>query len=352
MSRSWTMHPVAQLSLARIREFIREPEAVFWSYVFPLVMIVSLGLAFRSEPIEAVAVVVQDGERTDELVKVLSASARLVVSSGPAEECRRQLRSGKSELIIVADSTDGTDAYRFVFDPTRPGSVHARDAVNDVLQRSAGRTDPVLTVDDAVTEPGSRYIDFLVPGLIGMGLMGGGIWGVGFGIVDMRIRQLLKRFLGTPMKKPHFIAAIMISRIVFMIPEILIVLIASRLLFGVVNHGSYLIMTLLIVLGAFEFAGIGLLVASRAKTLEAVSGLMNLSMVPMWIASGIFFSPDRFPSFIQPLINVLPLTPLIGAMRRVMQESAGLAQIIPELAIILGWGVVTFFLGLKLFRWE
>ena len=375
MSRSWSMHPVTQLTLARIREFIREPEAVFWSYVFPLVMIVSLGLAFRSEPVEAVAVVVQDGERSGELVKVLKASPKLVVTSGSADECRRQLRSGKSELIIVEElkNVSGTleasqelrgellpessrhlfqHAYRFVFDPTRPGSVHARDAVNDVLQRAAGRIDPVPSHDDAMTDPGSRYIDFLVPGLIGMGLMGGGIWGVGFGIVDMRIRQLLKRFLGTPMKKPHFIAAIMISRIVFMIPEILIVLVASRLLFDVVNHGSYLIMTLLIVLGAFEFAGIGLLVASRAKTLEAVSGLMNLSMVPMWIASGIFFSPDRFPSFAQPLINLLPLTPLIGAMRRVMQEGAELTQLIPELAIIIGWGVVTFLLGLRLFRWE
>ncbi len=357
MSNSWKMHPVTQLTLSRIREFIREPEAVFWSYVFPLVMIVSLGLAFRSEPMEAVDVVVQAGERSDELVTALRASPRLLVSSATEEECRRKLRGGESELIIIADSA-GISAdqvaqqYRYIFDPTRPGSVHARDLANDVLQKAAGRIDAVPSTDETITEAGSRYIDFLVPGLLGMGLMGGGIWGVGFGIVDMRIRQLLKRFLGTPMKKPHFIAAIMVSRMAFMIPEILIVLVASWLLFGVVNHGSYLVMVPLIILGAFEFAGIGLLVSSRAKTLEAMSGLMNLAMVPMWICSGIFFSPERFPDFAQPLIALLPLTPLIGAMRRVMQEGAGLTQIVPELSIIITWGVVTFLLALKLFRWE
>jgi len=191
-----------------------------------------------------------------------------------------------------------------------------------------------------------------VPGLIGMGLMGGGIWGVGFAIVDMRIRQLLKRFLGTPMKKTHFVAAMMFSRMVFMIPEIIVVLLVSRLAFGVVNHGQYSTVALLIVLGAFEFAGIGLLIASRARTLEAASGLMNLAMVPMWIGSGIFFSAKRFPEFVQPVINLLPLTPLIGGLRHVMQEGAGILQILPELAIILTWGAVTFFVAIRVFRWE
>ena len=352
MSRSWKMHPVTQLFLARFREFIRQPEAVFWSYVFPLVIMIALGLAFRSEPIEAISVVVQAGPGSQDVVNSLSRQPSLIVSMGTEGECRQQLRAGQSELIIIAEHQSGLVAYRFVFDPTRPGSVHARNAVNDVLQRAAGRNDMIETFDQAVTEPGSRYIDFLVPGLIGMGLMGGGIWGVGFAIVDMRIRQLLKRFLGTPMKKSHFVAAMMFSRMVFMIPEIIVVLLVSRLAFGVVNHGNYLTVTLLIVLGAFEFAGIGLLIASRAKTLEAASGLMNLAMVPMWIASGIFFSAKRFPEFAQPLINLLPLTPLIAALRHVMQEGAGMTQIVPELAVIIAWGALTFFVAIRVFRWE
>jgi ABC-type polysaccharide/polyol phosphate export permease len=185
-----------------------------------------------------------------------------------------------------------------------------------------------------------------------MGLMGGGVWGVGYAIVDMRIRQVLKRFMGTPMKKPHFVAAMMFSRMIFMIPEIIVVLLVSRFLFGVINHGSYLNVMLLIVLGAFEFAGIGLLIASRAKTLEAVSGLMNLAMVPMWIGSGIFFSAKRFPEFVQPVIGLLPLTPVISALRQVMQEGAGTVAILPEIAVIAAWGVLTFAVAIRIFRWE
>lgn len=352
MSRSWIMHPVTQLFIARFREFIRQPEAVFWSYVFPLVMMIALGLAFRSQPVEAVAIVVQDGPGSAALRATLEASDKLVVSHGKESECRQQLRSGMSELIVALDAADGVAGYRFIFDPSRPGSVHARQVVNDILQQAAGRTDRIATSDLAVTESGSRYIDFLVPGLIGMGLMGGGVWGVGFAIVDMRIRQLLKRFLGTPMKKSHFVLAMMFSRMVFMIPEIVVVLLVSRFLFGVVNHGSYFSVALLIVLGAFEFAGIGLLIASRAKTLEAVSGVMNLAMVPMWIGSGIFFSASRFPEIVQPLIALLPLTPLIAALRHVMQEGAGVPQILPELGLIAAWGAVTFFVAIRIFRWE
>lgn len=352
MNGSLRNNPLAQLFLARYREFIRQPEAVFWAYVFPMVMVIALGLAFRSEPVEAVNVAIQESPVADQLLKVLNDASRFTAQRCTAEDSRRLLRTGKCDLVVVA--TEGaTDAsYTYLLDPTRPGSVLARNTVDDALQRAAGRADPVDTSDQKISEPGSRYIDFLVPGLIGMGIMGGGVWGVGFGIVDMRIRQLLKRFMGTPMKKSHFVGAIMLSRMVFMVPEILLLLVFSRALFGVTCHGSYLAVALLVVLGAFQFAGIGLLIASRARTLEAVSGLMNLAMVPMWIGSGIFFSPDRFPDFIQPLIRILPLTPVIAALRNVMQEGAGVVAIVPEITIIAVWGLVSFLLGLKLFRWE
>jgi ABC-type multidrug transport system permease subunit len=371
MSLTWRDHPVTQLTLTRLREFLREPEAVFWTYGFPLVMIIALGYAFRSEPQESIAVMVQDGPRSPELVRVLQTSPILTVTSGPPEACRAQLRSGKSELIVVASDSAvaGEDrselvpaaprephslagSFGYIFDPTRPGSLRARDVANAVLQTAAGRQDPVPTTDESVTEPGSRYIDFLVPGLIGMGLMGGGIWGVGFAIVDLRIRQLLKRLLGTPMRRTHFVLAMLISRILFMIPEILIVLGVSRLLFGVVNHGSWIAVLVVVILGAFEFAALGLLVASRAKTLEAASGLMNLAMVPMWIGSGIFFSSDRFPAVAQPLIQALPLTPLINSLRLIMQDGQGLPEIVPGLLIMLAWTVVSFVLALRWFRWQ
>lgn len=352
MSQSWTMQPLFQLFLARFREFIRTPEAVFWSYVFPLVMMIALGLAFRSEPVEAVAVTIQDGDLAAATQKLLADNKAVKVSTGSEADCRRMLRAGQTELIVVVSGTAEKPSYEFRYDPTRPGSVHARNTVNDALERASGRKDLLATTDNAVQEPGSRYIDFLVPGLIGMGLMGGGVWGVGYAIVDMRIRQVLKRFLGTPMKKHHFVAAMMASRMVFMIPEIIVILLLARIMFGVSNNGSYFSVGLIVILGAIEFAAIGLAIASRARTLEAVAGLMNLTMVPMWIGSGIFFSASRFPDLVQPLIKILPLTPVIASLRQVMQEGATLLQILPNIAIMLVWAIGTFVVALKIFRWD
>jgi ABC transporter DrrB family efflux protein len=168
----------------------------------------------------------------------------------------------------------------------------------------------------------------------------------------MRRRNLLKRFLATPMKKSHFLAGLMVSRMLFMIPEVLILLVFARYAFGVVIQGSLLTVVFLILLGAVTFSGLGLLVASRAKTIEMVSGLMNLVMVPMWIFSGIFFSSERFPEAIQPLIKVVPLTPLIDALRSVMLEGAPLAAQLPRVSIMTAWGAVSFALALRWFRWR
>ena len=144
----------------------------------------------------------------------------------------------------------------------------------------------------------------------------------------------------------------MTSRFLFTVPEVIILLLFSRLFFGVACQGSYLTLGLLIVCGTFEFAGIGLLIASRAQTIETVSGLMNAVMVPMWIGSGIFFSTERFPDAMQPFLQALPLTPLIQAMRGVMLEGSSLVAVAPQLALIVAWGVITFGLALRWFRWR
>jgi ABC-type multidrug transport system permease subunit len=340
--------PLAQLLLARLREFYREPEAIFWVYVFPILIVIALGIAFRNKPVEKITVDVEEGPAADEVVHALSED-KFAVEVHDAETYRRRLQTGKTDLVVIPAST--SDArYRYLFDPNRTEGVLARNAVNDALQ-NAHRKDPVPVSDEEMTEPGSRYIDFLVPGLLGMSLMGGGLWGVGFVIVDMRVRKLLKRFLATPMKKSQFLAAIILSRLCFMVPEVLVLLVFSWLVFGVVIRGSLAAVVVLILLGAFAFAGIGLLVASRARTLEAVSGLMNLVMLPMWVLSGIFFSSERFPQVAQPFIKCLPLTPLIDALRAVMLEGEPLVAQLPRLGLLAAWGVVTFALGLRRFRW-
>lgn len=344
--------PLAQLVLARLREFSREPEALFWVYGFPLLMVIALGIAFRNKPVERSSVAVAEGPDAAAIESALEGQNRFKTTIHDADTCRLKLRTGKIDLVIFPGRDDaGSPRYEYAFDATRPESVLARNAADDRLQRHAGRTDAVKARDLEWNES-TRYIDFLVPGLLGMNIMGGGLWGVGFVTVDMRIRKLLKRFLATPMKKRDFLLGLMISRLIFLVPDVLILLVFARFAFGVEIQGSLLAIAVLVLLGSFTFAGLGLLIASRAQTMEAVSGLMNLVMLPMWILSGIFFSADRFPEMAQPFIKMLPLTPLIDSLRAVMLEGATLPDLMVPMSILLGWGAVSFLLALRWFRWS
>ena len=340
-------HPLEELLKARIREFIREPETVFWVYAFPVLLAIGLGIAFRNRPIERVFVDVEAHAMASDAARNLRSSPDFVVAIHSAKECRDRLRFGKSALAVIPGNT-----YTFLFDPTRPESVIARQRVDDALQRAAGRRDPLSTADRHVTEPGTRYIDFLIPGLLGMNLLAGGMWGVGYVIVDMRVRKLLKRFVATPMKRADFLWSAIGGRMAFMIPELVVILGAGTFLFGVPIRGSLLSIIVLSLLGATSFAGLGLLVACRAQKLETVSGLMNLIMLPMWLLSGVFFSPDRFPDVLQPLIQALPLTQFNYALREVILEGVSLSSQAWRLAIITAWGGVSFLCTLRWFRWN
>lgn len=346
---AWT--PYVTIVKTRLREFTRRPEAVFWVYFFPLLMVIVLGSAFRNKRVENVSLDLADGPGSAAVQKILEQSSNVQITLLSQEECQRRLRAGQSELYLVANGS-GIDSVDYHYDPTRPGSLNVKAVVDRQLQIAKGRTDPLPTKDYEMTEPGSRYIDFLVPGLLGMGLMGGGLWGVGFAIVDMRIRKLLKRFMATPMRKRDFLLGIMTSRLFFMVPEIVLLILFSRWLFDVRVYGSYAAIFFLVILGAFVFSGIGLLVASRARTIETVSGLMNLVMLPMWTLSGVFFSSSNFPAAVQPFIKLLPLTALNDAFRAVMTRGESIWSQGQELTVLAVWGLVCFFLALKIFRWN
>jgi ABC-type multidrug transport system permease subunit len=340
-------HPLRELLAARLLEFIREPAAVFWVYGFPLLLAIGLGIAFRNRPVDLIYVDVQENSAAAAVVRSLKQSPSLVVETHTAVQCHDRLRLGKTSLVVIPG-----DGCTFVIDPSRPESVLARQRVDDILQRAAGRKDPVETSDRYMTEPGARYIDFLVPGLLGMNLLGSGMWGVGFVIVDMRVRKLLKRFVATPMSRTDFLWSLIGGRLAFMVPEVVIILGAGALLFKVAVRGNPLSILFLSLLGAVSFAGLGLLVASRAQRIETVSGLMNLIMLPMWMLSGIFFSPDRFPALLQPLVQALPLTQLNYALRAVILEGASLASQGWRLLILAAWGGVSFSCALRWFRWN
>ncbi len=336
-----------QLALARMREFYREPEAVFWVFGFPVVLAFALGLAFRNTGPGTLQVGVAPGAGDGALVAALDSSPRLEATLLDSATARLRLRTGRIALLVVPG-----DPLVYRYDSTRTESGLARLEVDDVLQRARGRQDLVPVRDERAAAPGSRYIDFLIPGLLGMNLLGSGIWGVGFSVVQARQRKLLKRFMATPMRRSHYLLSFILSRLVFLILEVVALVGSGWLLFGVAVRGSFATLAGITILGAFAFAGLGLLVASRAKTIEGVSGLMNLVMLPMWILSGTFFSYSRFPDAMIPFVKALPLTALNDALRAVMIDGSGLATLGGPLAIVTGWGAVSFVVALRIFRWR
>lgn len=355
--------PLWQIVNTRIKEFFRHPEAIFWVYVFPILMAIVLGTAFQSPNAERFQVAIQDGPGAQELADALQRASQsgghreFEAAIVDAQAGRRDLKSARTMLVVIP-SADGAAKpelaqlkLEYLYDPTRPESVAARQIVDDVLQQAAGRREVIAVADKRFDEPGGRYIDFLVPGLLGASLMSGGMWGVGFVIVDLRVRHLLKRFITTPMRRSDFLAGLMISRFFFMVTDVVVMLLCVWLFFNVRNYGSWPALALFVIAGSLCFAGIGLLVACRAQTLETASGLINLVMLPMWLVSGIFFSSERFPDALQPLIRSLPLTAVIDGSRAIMVEGVGLAATWPQLVVLLVWTIVSFVVALKLFRW-
>jgi ABC-2 type transport system permease protein len=260
----------------------------------------------------------------------------------------KRLNTGRTPMVI---EPAGSESCAYRYDPTRPEAVAARQTIDEILQRARDRKDPVSTRNVYVTEPGSRYVDFLIPGLIGLNTMGGGLWGIGFLLVNFRIGKLLKRLVATPMPRRDFLLALLGARLTFLIPDLTVLLLLGTLAFHMPIRGGLWLVILVDVVGALAFAGIGLLVACRATTTEAVSGLMNLVMLPMWLFSGVFFSTERFPQSFQWFIQALPLTQLVGALRLVMLEGATLLDIARPLAILSAWAIATFALALRFFRW-
>jgi ABC-2 type transport system permease protein len=341
----------SHLLMARMLELKREPEVVFWVFVFPLLLALGLGIAFRNKPGDAVNVAIVGAKGWKDAEALLERSPQHEMFKDKvvdAEAAQQGFRLGKFDIVVEPDENGGV-TYRY--DPARPESVLARSELNDALQASAGRKEVVATTAIASSEPGSRYIDFLIPGLLGMNLMNSGMWGIGFALVDMRQRKLLKRFVGTPMRRGDFLLALASSRLILMIIEVGLLLVFGVLFFHMRVLGSVATIALIAAIGSLTFGGVGLLTASRAQKIESVSGLINLVMMPMWIFSGVFFSYERFPTIIHPLIKALPLTALNDALRASILEGTPLIHQWPRILIMLLWGGISFGLALKWFRW-
>ena len=333
-----------QLTAIRLKLTLREPEAMFWIFAFPILLALGLGIAFRSRPADVLPV----AATTEHLAKALAADKGLKATEMDESAGEHALAVGA--ILLLAEQSGNGVVYRY--DNTNPDARTARMIADDAIQKADGRHDAVTAANELVHETGSRYIDFLIPGLLGMNLMGSAMWGLGFSIVEGRQKKLLKRFVASPMPRWQYLAGYLLSRMVMLVIEVVVFLGFARLVFGVPFRGALWQLAVLCVLTSLSFSGLGLLVASRATTIETVSGLMNLVMLPMWILSGGFFSASRFPAFMLPLVKALPLTAAIDAMRGNMLQGLALPQMMAQLGILLFWFAVPFAVSLKIFRWR
>src|SRR5271157_494791 len=338
------MSSLYQLTMVRFKLILREPEAVFWIFVFPILLAVGLGIAFRNRPAD----VLQVGATTPQLTQALAADKELTAATMDEAAGTHALATG-GILLLAIQKPDGV-AYKY--DDTNPDARTARLVADQAIQTAAGRREAVHAGNQLVHETGSRYIDFVVPGLLGMNLMGSAMWGLGFAIVEARQKKLLKRMVASPMPRWQYLASFLLSRLLMLIIEVAVFLGFARLVFGVPFRGPLWQLGLLCVLTSLAFSALGLLVSSRARTMEAASGLMNLVMLPMWILSGVFFSATRFPAVIQPLVRALPLTAAISAIRGNMLQGMNLGQMIAPVGILLAWFVAPFAVSLRIFRWR
>jgi ABC-2 type transport system permease protein len=343
--------PLLELIKARLREFYREPAIVFWVFGFPLLMAMGLGAAFRSKPpvTPKVALVVVDeaGPSAARAQSLLSSKALQAQQLSP-HLAKQKLARSQVDLIVTLDPKGAT----YTFDPKKETSPHARLLVDRELQTAAGRIDPVPTQDLTVTEPGSRYIDFLIPGLIGMNLMGSSMWGVGYNLVVARKRKLLRRYAVTPMKRTHFLLSYFISRSLFLSLELTLLVSFGVLVFGTVISGDILAFVFAAVLGAAAFAGISLIIGGRIDNTETANGWMNAVQLPMYVLSGTFFPYQHFPNWMHPFMELLPLTALNNALRAVYNEGASVMGILPQALVLLVWGAVGFTIAVRSFRWQ
>ncbi|MFL5345829.1 MAG: ABC transporter permease [Hyalangium sp.] len=341
-----SQQPLWQLVLFRMRGFLREPAALFWVFVFPLLTALALGIAFRNRPLPELAVAVVDGPDAAQLAPSLESVEGLTAKRMSEPEARDALRRGRISLVLIPGSPP-----ELITDPTQADGRTARLMVLDTLERLKGREDRVAVRNQQVTAPGSRYIDFLIPGLLGFALMSSSLWGIGWALVEMRTGKLLKRLSATPMKRSHFLLSFMLGRNLLAVAEILFFVIFARLFFDVRMFGSVLSLMILGLWGSTSFGGLALLICSRAGTTQTASGLMNLVTMPMTMLSGVFFSASNFPDWSQPLIQFLPLTALNDALRAIMLDGASLLALWPQVLILGVWGLIPFLIAVRYFKW-
>lgn len=365
MSRS-----LLQLTLIHFREFLREPGILFWALFFPILMAWVLGIAFSSKPetVQTFAIVSDSRTAYAPLSNFLIGATSKIDSYHKLEKTKKledeklgsisfrfiytswdtailMLKRGQTQMII----REFNEKLEYNFDP------HSSDAKLGYISLSSllkdGRLHGASSEIKPLTRVGTRYIDFLLPGLISLGMMNSMFWGMCYGLIEMRMKKLLRRMVAAPMKKSEFLLSHFIARLSLSFVEAGILLLFAWLYFRIEIKGNPLALLLMFFAGNFAFAGISVLIASRISTTRVASAVVNAMALPMMVLSGIFFSYHNFPDFVIPIIRFLPLTMLSDAMRSIFIESAGFSEVLTSLIILCLLGLSSFVLGLKLYRW-
>ncbi len=327
---------------AHLLEFFREPGVLFWAFGFPILLSGALGMAFLSPHTSRTTLAVAKSDSVGVRLAIPDSSIALAALDG--EAALRAIRRGEVVGLVRLE----IDGIRLQLDTTTQEGLMARLLV----ERAAARG---LLESVQVGEPPARagtYADFLLPGMLGLGLMNGCVWGIGFALMDLRLRKLLRLFASTPLSRVDILLSVVLARGTILPLENAFLWGFGALVFGVAMHGSWLLFLAAAAAGCVAFAGLGVLGASRVGHMQAAYGIVNALTIPMTILSGVFFSWTRFPHWVQPVVEYLPLTLLCDALRAVSSEGAGWAQVAPRIAAMLAWGVLTGIVGLRIFRWR
>ena len=341
-----------QLILNNFRTFFREPAILFWAVLFPIIMAWVLGIAFSNKGESLRTVYVTGRGEIPEMIRGeevfgedTGSPARIKFRNTSEEEAIRAIKQGVIGLYVKVDG----DSLTYHFDPVNSDA----QLTHLLLERGLhGKGDGVIkTSIQQLEAKGTRYIDFLIPGLIAFGIMNSCVWGIGWNLIETRMKKLLRRMVATPMKKSVFLSSHIATRIVLGGFETLLLFVFARLYFETEITGSAAAFFAVFLAGIFAFSGIAILIASRTSKTEVANGLVNAVTLPMMILSGIFFNYHNFPDWVIPVIQVLPLTLLADSIRSIFVEAAGFTEVVRPLLILCATGLVTFILGLRVFRW-
>jgi ABC-type multidrug transport system permease subunit len=369
-----------QLTIALFREIIREPGVLFWGILFPILMTLGLGLAFtqKSDVIRKVAITVAKG-------KAISEGGVSQLDSFLKNNCEPNISSGKNEYqwkLVIKDSTLGNsifyffemdweqatvmlkrgtinvvlldkgDSLEYHFDPMNPDAQLTYMKLGSIIGKKERNSETAPDVIRPLTVTGTRYIDFLVPGLIAMGVMMSCMWGISYGLIEKRSKKLLRRFVATPMKKSHFLIAQITVRFAMNFIESLVLFIFAIIVFDMTIQGDASSLVLVYMAGNIAFSGIAIFISSHTSNTEVGNGLINFVVFPMTVLSGVFFSYHNFPDWSIPFIKALPLTMLNDGMRSIINEGAGYNEVASLIALMTIIGVAFFAAGMKIFKWH